>query len=463
MLSGSDSDEFYDAEDNPNTPNHGTRKLRKSSKDSLSKRANSEPNISDLADEARKSKSTFKLDEAKALPEPQIRPVPVGGRKKFKELRQRLQNDDEDCLNTNVTPPNSQTSSVEGVFAASNKPSHPFRIIEQDTISLQSLNSLGRVGRILGGVSDTGATISDHGRKTVSVSALSSSSLDSESTQSSKHHSQYPSTMTLSTGTTQSTNTNNKACVPLQEPDVIASTKSSSTTQKSFGITQSHAALNLDAPVAPPRRKKKKQSPSECYSTHTPSTIESLTREFEHSLDRLPSIKSTKSDRIFHSDSKSSTLKSGHSLNINQALKGQFVVKPQDNDSLKAQRISKISDSPDEDNQGTLGLPIEISAHNSPRGSSNRKRRRSTGDENIYKDVNLHVRTHTDSGKQLSDLEILEQVTVLNLDTGERVPLSVAEDKLPAISSMEKEKESDEESIDNKKSEIPIVDENDAK
>lgn len=43
----------------------------------------------------------------------------------------------------------------------------------------------------------------------------------------------------------------------------------------------------------------------------------------------------------------------------------------------------------------------------------------------------MKVRTHTDSGKQLSDLEILEQVTVLNLDTGERVPLSVAEDKLP--------------------------------
>lgn len=87
------------------------------------------------------------------------------------------------------------------------------------------------------------------------------------------------------------------------------------------------------------------------------------------------------------------------------------------------------------------------------------------------------MRTHTDSGKQLSDLEILEQVTVLNLDTGERVPLSVAEDKLPqcinplslhimrltseyvSSSSMEKDKESDEESIITKNSEIAIVDE----
>ncbi|KAJ8953165.1 hypothetical protein NQ318_017193 [Aromia moschata] len=521
MSSDSDSDEFYDAEDNTNTPNHGTRKVRKTSKDSLTKRANSEPNISGLADDSQQDKGTFRSvsrDEQKIFLEPQIKPIPVGGRKKFKELRQRLQNDDEDCQTANVTPPNSQTSSVEGVFAASSRPSHPFRIIEQDTISLQSLNSLGRVGRILGGVTDSGA-ISEHGRKTMSVSALSSSSLDSESTQSSKHYSQYPSTMTLSTGTGQTEHPNEKACVPLQEPDVIASTKSSSTSQKSFGISQSHVALNVDAPIAPPRRKKKNKTPTatlaitksassatfESSELASPaSTIESLTREFEHSLDRFPSVKSTKSDRNFHSESKSSTLRSGHSLNINQALKGQFVVKPQDNDSLKAQRISKSSDSQDEDVPTTLGSHLaEISANNSPRGSSSRssvghyslgphrgthqndskhsskERRRSTGDENFYKDVNLHVRTHTDSGKQLSDLEILEQVTVLNLDTGERVPLSVAEDKLPqcinplslhimrltseyvSSSSMEKEKESDEESVDNKKSEIPIVDEND--
>lgn len=69
--------------------------------------------------------------------------------------------------------------------------------------------------------------------------------------------------------------------------------------------------------------------------------------------------------------------------------------------------------------------------------------------------------------------EILEQVTVLNLDTGERVPLSVAEDKLPqginplslhimrltseyvSDTNLEKQKESDEESVDSKVSEIP--------
>lgn len=97
----------------------------------------------------------------------------------------------------------------------------------------------------------------------------------------------------------------------------------------------------------------------------------------------------------------------------------------------------------------------------------------------MLRQLNIYVRTRTDSGKQLSDKEILEQVTVLNLDTGERVPLSIAEEKLPQCinplslhimrltseyvsnSSLEKEKESDEESIGNKKTEIPLGDDND--
>jgi WD40 repeat protein len=120
---------------------------------------------------------------------------------------------------------------------------------------------------------------------------------------------------------------------------------------------------------------------------------------------------------------------------------------------------------------------LERGTHQS-RNRTTKERRRSAGDENMLKDVNLRVRTHTDSGKQLSDFEILQQVTVLNLDTGERVPLSVAEDKLPqcinplslhimrltseyvSSSSMEKEKESDEESEGTRKVEIPIVDDN---
>ncbi len=68
--------------------------------------------------------------------------------------------------------------------------------------------------------------------------------------------------------------------------------------------------------------------------------------------------------------------------------------------------------------------------------------------------------------------EILEQVTVLNLDTGEEIPLSIAEDKLPQCvnplslhimrltseyvsnTSLDKDKESDGESVDSKKTHL---------
>ncbi|EEZ99884.1 WD repeat-containing protein 44 [Tribolium castaneum] len=460
MSSSSDSEEFYDAEDL--TPSHGPRKNRKSSKESLTQRASSEPNVSTVppGHDERQLQSVNEI----VFVEPQKR-TPLGGRRKFKELRQKLQHDDEDCQTGNVTPPNSQTSSVEGVFAASNKTSHPFRIIEQDTVSLQSINSLGRLTRILGGIAE-----GECGRKAVSVSALSSSSLDSGSTPSSKGISQYPSNATL---------TSEKSSLPLQEPDVIASTKASS--------SQKSDDQNV-APVAPPRRKKKnkaalqiKKSASsatfESSDLASPaSTIESLTREFEHSLDRLPS----------GNESQSSTLRSGHSLDIKQALKGQFVVKPQDNESLKAGEGGKVKSevvqaaSPRGSSTRSSVGHYSLGPHRGTHQSNNRstkERRKSAGDENMLKDANLKVRTHTDSGKQLSDFEILEQVTVLNLDTGERVPLSVAEDKLPqcinplslhimrltseyvSSSSMEKEKESDEES-EEKKIEIPIVDDN---
>lgn len=65
-----------------------------------------------------------------------------------------MQTEDDDVGPSNNSPTDSQTSSVEGVFAVPTKTLHPFRIIEHDAVSLQSMTSLGRVGRILGGVID---------------------------------------------------------------------------------------------------------------------------------------------------------------------------------------------------------------------------------------------------------------------------------------------------------------------
>lgn len=106
-----------------------------------------------------------------------------------------------------------------------------------------------------------------------------------------------------------------------------------------------------------------------------------------------------------------------------------------------------------------------------------KERRKSAGDENMLKCLELSsVRTRTDSGKHLTDFEILQQVTVLNLDTGEKIPLSVAEDKIPQCinplslhimrltseysSGIDKEKESDEESVNSKKADVPTEEDN---
>ncbi|XP_011142581.1 WD repeat-containing protein 44 isoform X2 [Harpegnathos saltator] len=371
----------------------------------------------------------------------------IVGRRRFRELRQRMQTEDDD-IPINSSPPDSQTSSIEGVYPTPSKTTHPFRIIEHDTLSLQSMTSLGRVGRILAGVADNASG--------VLVSGIS----------------QCPPSAAL----TRESQMSSIASIPSKdedttsEPDVIASTKNNGKSMEDVAVP--------GVPVAPPRRKKKTKA-------HTPSdlapsvealvpasplpspasTIESITREFEHSLD------------------------------IRSATKGQYVVKPQDEDKSRAEgpsseelervermkaellsvRSSEKSSSPlgsvSSNSIGRYSLGPHKFSGMSPQGS--KERRKSAGDQDMVKQLNMFVRTRTDSGKRLTDMEILEQVTVLNLDTGERVPLSIAEDKLPQCinplslhimrltseyisnSSLEKEKESDEESVDSKMSSIP--------
>lgn len=185
-----------------------------------------------------------------------------------------MQTEEEDAVGS---PPDSQTSSVEGIFAvpqagtasvggssSGTKASHPFRIIEHDALSLQSLTSLGRVGRILGGVQDT-ASLS--GGKTEQLTSTSScSTLGGDLKEEEEEESSTPVTAQTSPTTTSptasSTPTTSASTAPsspthfsksvFQEPDVIASTKSS--------FSNGTPPLPLEAPVAPPRRKKKNKA-----------------------------------------------------------------------------------------------------------------------------------------------------------------------------------------------------------
>ncbi|XP_050437518.1 WD repeat-containing protein 44 [Adelges cooleyi] len=389
--SSSDTDEFFDAEDYTvrNDQNDVPKQTSKSEKEIL--------------DEKKKNLS-FKISNPAKLNSEH------NGRRKFNEIRQHMQIDEDESQA--VSPTESQASSADGVFLApSHKPSHPFRVIEPDGASVQSILSLGKVGRLLGSVP------SDHyiGKDNTLRPSDCTKLLSEPSTPISSEDKFIVPTDNFST---------------FHEPDVIASTKTS---------TNGTCNIENDRPVAPPRRRRRKKSETvitesigatttidnpnqqtnaaqseesntSCL-TSPASTIESLTRELEHSLD------------------------------LHSATKGQYVVNHQDEEKPGLSVIKEITDEVKEKSKtltshsntypmaGTSGI-TSIRSHNRV---TSRERRRSAGDEQELRDqqLNMFLKTHTDSGKKLTDIEILEQITVLNLDTGERVPLSIAEDKLP--------------------------------
>lgn len=199
----------------------------------------------------------------------------IVGRKRFRELRQRMQTEDDD-IPINNSPPDSQTSSIEGVYPAPSKTTHPFRIIEHDTLSLQSMTSLGRVGRILAGVADNTSGVLIPGlsqcpppvlTREGQMSSIASIPSKEEDTTSGKV-SQSSSILTLSGDVLQESSINGRSNYPshsqsdktvmLQEPDVIASTKNNGKLTEDVAIS--------GVPVAPPRRKKKTKP-------HTPTDL----------------------------------------------------------------------------------------------------------------------------------------------------------------------------------------------
>lgn len=250
-------------------------------------------------------------------------------------------------------------------------------------------------------------------------------------------------------------------------------------------------------------------------SSPATAAIASLTREIENSFteeggncDVYPSIKNQNivggsMGRICHSLGNSSTsvyskpspsnssksnsapgrvssIDPSQGLNLYKATRGQYVVKPQDEEANKAEgpsqeemdRIERIraeilgtGNSKDRINlagtgTNSLGSGMRY-APNISKIQLAKERRKSAGDEDVLKQLNIYVRTRTDSGKQLTDFQILEQVPVKNLDTGEKIPLSAMKPPPPPdgwnplslhihklTSHLEQmQKESDEESI----------------
>lgn len=213
-------------------------------------------------------------------------------------------------------------------------------------------------------------------------------------------------------------------------------------------------------------------SPDDNKPLPSPATaaIESLTREIENSfvepLNKDDNVAGTSITRcqslgnsstsVYSKPSPSNSSKSNSApgrassidpnqgLNLYKATRGQYVVKPQDEAANKAEgpskeeieRIEKIRAEIFGTNitqtqrlslagTGTNSLGNGVRYGNSiAKAMSSKERRKSAGDEDELKQLNVYVRTRTDSGKHLTDFEILEQVPVKNLDTGEKIPLS---------------------------------------
>lgn len=188
---------------------------------------------------------------------------------------------------------------------------------------------------------------------------------------------------------------------------------------------------------------------------------------FSGSLNKIPS---NQSQSYQHKSSPSSSIKSNSApgrvtsidqnltMSIHKVTQGNFCVRPQDELNNKAAGPSEVerkqSTATIEDVEKLQQLrsdAVESSRplidrlrcigsnslgndtrhrHDSYHQDYNRERRKSAGNaDEVFKAMNVNVRLKSESGQVLTDKEILDQVPVKNLDTGENFPLSFADEK----------------------------------
>jgi hypothetical protein len=202
-------------------------------------------------------------------------------RKRLEEMRRRLDNDDiiEDGgggagLGDETSPSDSQTSSVEGLYGAisSGKTSHPFKVVDHDSVSMQSGISSGRVGRISGhphlfpAASISGSSSPSH--HNYNQMNISSSSSDRDYHYVPSPSDTYVIAQALGNGNlTRSGNSNpqknfisSSVVTSAPEPDLVVSCLSKEKPTESGDLVvklPQQPPLKMPAPIAPPRRKRK--------------------------------------------------------------------------------------------------------------------------------------------------------------------------------------------------------------
>ncbi|XP_019646501.1 PREDICTED: WD repeat-containing protein 44-like [Branchiostoma belcheri] len=191
------------------------------------------------------------------------------------------------------------------------------------------------------------------------------------------------------------------------EPDIVASTKPdivAVTVSKERPGSLKVPPPRPPPPVAPPRRQKKKSAnetpENEAQETPTKSSL------IEGEKEEPKGLLTPTSEAI-----ESLTKELERSLDMKGATSGSTLVKIQhDDESTKAEPTPPTS--PADSKAEPSFKPAEEPA---------------AGE----KENPALPRLRSASGRPLTDEEILEQVMIKNLDTGELVPLSQAEDKLP--------------------------------
>ena len=186
------------------------------------------------------------------------------------------------------------------------------------------------------------------------------------------------------------------------------------------------------------------------------STVASITKDLEKQLLKSPTTSKEESSSV-------------HNLNISSATRGEYVVRPQDEECRRGETERKLSSDSNTINQDPAG-PDEDGAVASGRGSmggisrrkdgytsggsgsfhsggsggyhssrsqaasgrgSGESRKSGSGDSGMMKQMNLFIRTKSDSGNRLTDQELLKQIKVKNLDDGTELDLATAEDRMP--------------------------------
>ena len=328
---------------------------------------------------------------------------------------------------TSTTPADSRESSVEGIYLSGVRSHHPFKVVECDSRSVQSDSKSHRSS-----VSDVRQSLIPDivsSTKTARVSCVT--------------------TLTTPVTPTTSITTSDTVMGPPSLPLAPPRRKKTSTSTTPTGVTEARARVSSSTPEKP-------SLPAEVVKSASPAS----------------QLVSQEAEQL-----------SVHNLNLSSATRGEFVVRPQDEESRRGEQERKVSAELVSVNQdpaggnigeetaggrgslgrvksggsggggggvgagagaggggggyhsgGSGGQHSNRSQALSGRGSAeSRKSGGGSGgsDGGMVKQMGLFVRTKSDSGKRLTDQQILQQIKVRDLDTGTEMDLAAAENLIP--------------------------------